>query len=102
MDYWVVWPANEKERISLDWNVLIMRRKYCYSKQQMAWVDRLVQLFFDLCENCKATSLQIQTRTYSENAEQKHYPKEQLNIGYVYTDIAKDKIRLSQPTLTIS
>ena len=26
--------------------------------------------------------------------EQKHYPKEQLNIGYVYTDIAKDKIRI--------
>lgn len=26
--------------------------------------------------------------------EQKHYPKEQLNIGYVYTDIAKDKIQI--------
>ena len=27
-------------------------------------------------------------------SEQKHYPKEQLNIGYVYTDIAKDKIQI--------
>ncbi len=26
--------------------------------------------------------------------EQKHYPKELLNIGYVYTDIAKDKIQI--------
>ncbi len=26
--------------------------------------------------------------------EQKHYPKEMLNIGYVYTDIAKDKIQI--------
>ena len=26
--------------------------------------------------------------------EQKHYPKELLNIGYVFTDIAKDKIQI--------
>ena len=26
--------------------------------------------------------------------QQKHYPKEMLNIGYVYTDIAKDKIQI--------
>ena len=26
--------------------------------------------------------------------EQKHYPKELLNIGYVYTDIAKDRIQI--------
>ncbi|MCD8297213.1 MAG: DEAD/DEAH box helicase family protein [Prevotella sp.] len=26
--------------------------------------------------------------------EQRHYPKEELNIGYVYTDLAKDKIRI--------
>ncbi len=26
--------------------------------------------------------------------EQKHYPKDMLNIGYVYTDIAKDKIQI--------
>lgn len=26
--------------------------------------------------------------------EQKHYPKEMLNIGYVFTDIAKDKIQI--------
>ena len=24
--------------------------------------------------------------------EQKHYPNDLLNVGYVYTDIAKDKI----------
>lgn len=26
--------------------------------------------------------------------EQKHYPKEMLNVGYVFTDIAKDKIQI--------
>ena len=63
-----------KEAIALDWDcpratVLLIFRKLQSDQFTIQTVGRILRM-----------------------PEQKHYPNELLNVGYVYTDIAKDKI----------
>ena len=65
-----------KEAIALGWNcpraaVLLIFRKLSSDQFTIQTVGRILRM-----------------------PEQKHYPNDLLNVGYVYTDIAKDKIRI--------
>lgn len=66
-----------KEAIALGWDcpraaVLLIFRKLASDEFTVQTVGRIMRM-----------------------PEQKHYPSELLNVGYVYTDIAKDKIRIA-------
>ncbi|MCD8290319.1 MAG: DEAD/DEAH box helicase family protein [Prevotella sp.] len=65
-----------KEAIALGWDcpraaVLLIFRKLLSDQFTIQTVGRIMRM-----------------------PEQRHYPKDELNIGYVYTDLAKDKIQI--------
>ncbi len=90
-----IWLANEKENLT-DLEKLDNMTDVLLFKEAIAlgWdcPRAAVLLIFRKLQSDQFT---IQTvGRIMRMPEQKHYPKEMLNVGYVFTDIAKDKIQI--------